>query len=157
MNNAISTYLEFAEHNRWFLSNFFGAIDNFFTSANRVLVFFICFVVIAALIVALSFIIILMFKVTTLNKVRRALDEAFEGDIEKDYKLTMRKSKAWREVLENSGSLNLNYGQMRSPLDYVLPVQRNKVKTNTRVNIFLYASIMLGVLITLFTFLWGVL
>ncbi len=155
MNNGIILYLTFARYNNWPLHNFETVINSFLNGNSWFMIFVVCFLIIAFLIFMLVLLVMQMFKITTLNKVQKTLSEAFEGDYEKDLLFKSQKSRAWREVLEHSGSLNLQYEEMKSPVDFMLPPQKSIVKTNTRVNLFLYSSIILGFLITLFTFIWG--
>ncbi len=154
-NNALSVYMNYAQYNKWPLHNFNTWLSNIVKNGNSFLVFTICFIVVAALIALLIYLIILIFKITTYNKVKKALMGAFEGDFEKDLQFKMRKQEAWREVMKKSGSLNINYEEMKSPIDLVLPKENLIVKPTTRVNLFLYSSLILGFLITLFTFIWG--
>ena len=154
-NNFISVYFSFASYNKWPLHNMYGWFAEKISSGNKILVFTICFIAVALLVALLIYLIVLIFKITTYNKVRKALEGAFEGDYQKDWQFKMQKQDAWREVMKKSGTLNINYEEMKSPIDLVLPRETTIVKTSTRVNLFLYSSIILGFLITLFTFIWG--
>lgn len=154
-NNFISVYFSFASYNKWPLHNMYGWFAEKISSGNKILVFTICFIAVALLVALLIYLIVLIFKITTYNKVRKALEGAFEGDYQKDWQFKMQKQDAWREVMKKSGTLNINYEEMKSPIDLVLPRETTIVKTTTRVNLFLYSSIILGFLITLFTFIWG--
>lgn len=154
-NNFISVYLSFAQYNKWPLHNMYTWLAEKMNGGSKVLVFTICFIVIALLVALLIYLIVLIFKITTYNKVKKALDGAFEGDYEKDWQFNKQKQDAWRDVMKKSGTLNINYEEMKSPIDLVLPRDTIKVKATTRVNLFLYSSMILGFLITLFTFIWG--
>lgn len=154
-NNFISVYLSFAVYNKWPLHNMYSWLAEKMTGGSKVLVFTLCFIVVALLVALLVFLIMLIFKITTYNKVKKALAGAFEGDYEKDLKFNMQKEAVLRDIMKKSGTLNINYEEMKSPIDLVLPKSNNIVKTTTRVNLFLYSSLILGFLITLFTFIWG--
>ena len=60
-----------------------------------------------------------------------------------------------QEMLESNTTLNLNYEEMKSPIDIVLPKQKNIFKPQLEDNLFLISAMVLGGLITFFTFLWG--
>jgi len=154
-NNALSVYMTYASYNKWPLGNMYTWLAEKVANSNAFLVFSICFIIVAALLFLLIYLIVAIFKITTYNKVKKALDGAFEGDIEKDLQFKMQKQQAWRDVMQKSGSLNINYEEMKSPIDLVLPRERVIIRPTTRVNLFLYSSLILGFLITLFTFIWG--
>ena len=67
------------------------------------------------------------------------------------------KSRMLQNMLENQTTLNLNFEEMRSPIDMVLPKQNNLIKPKEYDNLFLIASFVLGTLVTIFTFVWGLL
>lgn len=71
--------------------------------------------------------------------------------------IVIEKSKMLQEMLENNTTLNLNYEEMKSPIDVVLPKQKNIYKPTLEDNLFLISSCVLGGLVTLFTFIWGLL
>lgn len=154
-NNALSVYMTYASYNKWPLHNFYNWLSEKVANGNMFLVFSISFIIIAALIFLLVYLIVAIFRITTYNKVKNALQGAFEGDIEKDLHFQIQKQKAWKDVMQKSGSLNINYEEIKNPIDLVLPREKIIVKPTTRVNLFLYSSLILGFLITLFTFIWG--
>ena len=59
------------------------------------------------------------------------------------------------EIVETSYTLNLYTPPIDSPVDMMLPPQTNIYKTNFLDRVFFYGSAMLGVLVTIFTFVWG--
>ena len=73
----------------------------------------------------------------------------------RDEPIIIEKNKMIQTILENNTMLNLDYEQMKSPIEAVMPKQKNVYKTTYKDNIFLIASIILSSLVTLFTFVWG--
>lgn len=156
INNFISVYLESAEANGWFLGGFNNGINNFLVSSNGFLTFLACFLAITLAVVIIVFAIMKIFKYTTFDKVQRAINSVYEsGDVAGNTPIVVDKTKALHEILDTNSSLNLNFEEMKSPIDIVLPKQKFVVKTDLKDNLFLICSITLGVLVTLFTFVWG--
>lgn len=60
-----------------------------------------------------------------------------------------------QQMLEENTMLNLNYEAMKSPIEVVMPQQKVVYKTTFKDKIFLYASMVLGGIVTLFTLVWG--
>ena len=60
-----------------------------------------------------------------------------------------------QEVVETSYTLNLYSPPIESPVDIMLPKQPDIYKANFMDRIFLYGSAALGILVTIFTLIWG--
>lgn len=157
-NNALSLYLSFASANGWFGGKAYNYIIKFLISTSPILSFIACMSFLVVISTAIVFLIYLLYKYTTLkyvqkeidNKIRQAMAESnnknpvfFEG------------TKKVQEVVETSYTLNLYTPQIESPVDMMLPKQPNIYKPNLKDKIFLYGSAVLGVLVTIFTFIWG--
>ena len=69
--------------------------------------------------------------------------------------LYVDKSKIVQEIISTKTMINLNYEEMKSPIEMVMPKLKEKYEPTLKDNIFLISSLTLGTLITLFTFLWG--
>ena len=67
----------------------------------------------------------------------------------------VEKGKIIHEMLENNTMINLNYEEMKSPIEVVMPKQKEVYKPSFKDNIFLVCTITLGGLVTLFTYIWG--
>ena len=155
MNNLIAVYLEFASENGWFLGDYtkwlglLGKFDLWFVST-------ICFVVLSIIAVALFFLIMLLYKQSVLKKVNRAIEKVYDKDKNfGDEPILVNKGKVIHEMLENNTMLNLNYEEVKSPLQIVMPKQKAIYKTGFKDNVFLICSFVLGGLVTFFTFVWG--
>lgn len=158
-NNAISVYISSAENYGWLGKNFYNYLNNFLQSNNAFLTFFACFTFLALVVFLMVILIGKLFKISTLNRVQKVINSIYTDDEKAttNSPIVIEKSKMLQEMLENNTTLNLNYEEMKSPLDVVLPKQKNIFKPELQDNLFLISSCVLGGLVTLFTFIWGLL
>lgn len=158
-NNAISVYLTYAELHGWRGGNFYDYLNNFLQSSNAVLTFIACFTFLTLIVVLLITFIVKLFKLQSQNKVQLAINSAYGRDKKANTNAPIYTGQ--KAVLEDMSEsdiiLNLNYEEMKSPIDIVLPREDNVYKPHLLDNMFLISSIVLGGLITLFTFIWGLL
>ena len=156
-NNAISVYLSSAVNYGWFGKNFYNYLNQFLQSSNPILTFIACFSFLSIVVILIIVIIARIFKLQTLNKVQRVIDSMYTPDEKAttNSPIVVEKSKMLQEMLENNTTLNLNYEEMKSPIDIVIPKQKNIFKPELEDNLFLISATCLGSLITFFTFLWG--
>ena len=97
-----------------------------------------------------------LFRQSILKKVNRAIQKVYSKDKNlTDEPVLIDKGKVIHEMLENNTMINLDYEEMKSPFEVVMPKQKFVYKTNFKDNIFLICSFTLGGLITFFTFVWG--
>lgn len=159
INNAISVYLSSAESYGWFGKNFYNYLNNFLQSNNAFLTFLACFAFLVLVVVLLIYLVSKLFRISTLNRVQKVIDSMYTADdrATTNSPIVVEKSKMLQEMLENNTTLNLNYEEMKSPIDVVLPKQKNIYKPTLEDNLFLISSCVLGGLVTLFTFIWGLL
>lgn len=158
-NNFLSVYLSAAKENGWFLSNFYTTINNFFASESMLMSFVMVSLFIVVLAFAVSYLIFLLFKETTVYNVNRALKGIYDGhkNEKADDTTAAEKDVVLNEMLKTKSNLNLNFSQTPNLLDVILPVNRVVVKPTLYDNVFFIACCVLGGLVTIFTFLWGVL
>lgn len=156
VNNFIAVYFDYAQENGWFGSGFYSSINEFARS-NRLVVFLTIFIILCVVVALLTYLIMLLFKQTILKRVNKAIKKVYENENKslRDEPIIIEKNKMIQTILENNTMLNLDYEQMKSPIEAVMPKQKNVYKTTYKDNIFLIASIILSSLVTLFTFVWG--
>ena len=93
-----------------------------------------------------------------LRKVNRAIKQVYYSPtVDKDARIVVDRENEIRDLLENNTLLNLTYKKMDNPIDMVLPKEKYRYKVKPKDEIFLWASIILGGLVTLFTYIWGLL
>lgn len=158
-NNALSVYLTAAKANGWFLENFYDSINSVLQSEDFLITMLTAFMFFLLIALCLIYLVFALFKETTVYNVNEAMKKVFGTSSKTNlYSPTMmEKHKILNEMLLTKSNLNLNIAQNTNPLDVILPINRNVFKPNTYDNVFLIASIILGGLVTLFTFIWGVL
>ena len=157
-NNAIGIYIEYASANKWIGGNFYTVLGNFFSSQSILFVFLTTFIFLALVFIALTYLIYVLYKITILRKVEKAVNEVCDNKDEwvANSPVSVHQNQEIKRVVESTTTLNLNFEEMKNPIDVVLPKQPNKYKTTIRDRVFIVGSFVLGTLVTLFTFLWGV-
>lgn len=157
-NNAIGVYIEYASVNKWFGGNFYTILGNFFSSKSILFVFITTFIFLALLFIALTYLIFALYKLTILRKVENAVNEVYNNKDEwvANSPVSIKENRAIKHVVESTTTLNLNFEEMKNPIDAVLPNQPNKYKPTIRDRVFVVGCVILGSLVTIFTFLWGV-
>ena len=158
VNNFINVYLEFAEARGWVFGNILEDLQKALSSGNGGWVF-ICTAIFMIIVVALLCLFIwLLYKQSMLRKVNRAIKQVYYSlTIDKDARIVVDRENEIRDLLENNTLLNLTYKKMDNPIDIVLPKEKYRYKVKPKDEIFLWASIILGGLVTLFTYIWGLL
>lgn len=154
-NNFIATYLEFAEANNWL----FGNYQNIFTKLeglNFILLCVVCFVVLCVVALLLYFFMVLLFKQAIIKRINKAIAKVYNSESgATDEPVVIDQGQVLQEMLENNTMINLNYEEMKSPLDIIMPKQTKVYKPSFKDNIFLICSLFLGITITIFTYVWG--
>jgi len=152
-NNFIAVYLEFAEANNWLFGNYKNLFSSL-ESLNFIVLCVVCFVILCVVALLLYYFMILLFKQSILKKLNKAISKVYNQGAS-DEPVLLEKGKVLQEVLENNTMLNLNYEEMKSPLDVIMPKQTKVYKPSFKDNIFLVCALFLGSLITIFTYVWG--
>ncbi len=156
-NNAISVYLDYASMNKWWLGDLMQSIQTALNSGRSVGIFFIC-VAILLVVVALLFLFVwLLYKQSMLKKVYKAIDKVYDtkDGVVKSDPVIVTQREVFKDVIENCTLLNLDYKTMDNPIDAVLPKEKSRYKTVPKDKIFMWSAIVMGGLITLFTYIWG--
>jgi membrane protease YdiL (CAAX protease family) len=160
VNNAIATYLDFADYNDWWLGDVLDKLQGFLSS-NSASVIFMSVSLFMVIIVALLFVLIwLLYKQAIVRKVNKAINKAYDNFSMYTQNKPIRlgeEHEVMMDLLEKNTLLNLDFKPMGNPIDIVLPKERSRYKTTKKDLIFLWGAILLGGLITLFTYIWGLL
>ena len=158
VNNAISLYLSFASTNGWVGGKAYSFVIKFLVSTNPILTFIACMCFLVVISTGIVFLIYLLYKYTTLKYVQKEIDnklrQAMSVSNNKNPIIFEGATKI-QEVVETSYTLNLYSPPIESPVDIMLPKQPDIYKANFKDRIFLYGSTVLGVLVTIFTLIWG--
>ena len=159
MNNAINVYFSWASKSGTFGSNFYSIINNFLKNENFALVVIcsICFML--ALTLLTAFLIVLLYNEN--NKDKKIYLRIFTEKHIKNF-ILLNQNKISTE------STSLNYNTYISADNCLIPTQENTLnmfdlkdekieKFDFKYHIFFFAILLLGALLTFFTFVWGVL
>ena len=60
-----------------------------------------------------------------------------------------------KDMIESTTKLNVDFNTAQGPIEIMMPKQKDIYKTTYKDNLFCKASLFLGVIITIFTFIWG--
>lgn len=157
INNAFSTYLDYAQYNNWWLGNTMEKISDLLTTNSAIMVFVMGVIILLAIIALLCLAIWLLYKQSIVKSVYNAIDKAYDKERAKsDNPIVVSKAEAVKDVIENCTLLNLDYRTMQNPIDAVLPKENSRYKTIPKDRIFMWGAIVMGGLVTLFTYIWGI-
>lgn len=158
INNGLSVYLDYASANNWVFGDYLTSLNNWLNSTPFIIVF-ICSMLFVAVVVALLILFVwLLYKQAMLKKVQKALDKVYNNsEYIKNSKVIINRESIFHDLLEKSTLLNLTYRPKDNPIDLVLPKEKSRYCTTFKDNIFMIGAVVLGVLITIFTYIWGLL
>lgn len=156
INNFISTYLDYAEANGWWLGNTMDKVSDALTNNNSALVFVVCVIILLVVVALLCLLSWRLYKQSILKSVYKAIDKVYDAEgLKKDSPITISKDDATKDIIENCTLLNLDYQSMQNPIDAVLPKEISRYKTIPKDRIFMWGAVVMAGLITLFTYIWG--
>ena len=153
VNNFISVYLSYAQTNNLIFGDFYQRVTNLFANNSPIFAMIFVFGVLVVVTIIMIYLIFLLFKETRLKNMANSIyniQEEISGDIleqpvkklEDDFKSIIMPH------LENTKDDDI--------IDAFIPPKVQKYKFNLSTNIFLISTLVLGVLITISTFIWGV-
>ena len=157
--NALSVYLDYAAYNGWVGGDVLTNLTSALSTYNVFTLFIVCAIFLIVLFIVFAYLIWILYKYAILNKVNRAINSVYTStDVDvRNSPIRTTKGEAIQELLESNTVLNLDYEEMKNPIDIVMPKQKEVYDETKRDRLFLYGTIILGGLITVFTFIWGVL
>jgi len=158
VNNTIATYLDFASYKGWVFGDVLDLLQEFLINNNPFIVFVTISIIMIIVVVLLCLFIWLLYKQTIVRKVSRAINKAYSNFSVFDKNAPIRVDEGQGvivELLENSTLLNLHYKAMDNPIDIVLPKEKSRYKTKPLDKLFMWGALVLGFVITIFTYTWG--
>lgn len=158
INNGISVYLDYARANGWWFGDYLTKLNNWLVESQFFLIL-ICSILFVLLVIGLLALFIwLLYKQAMLLKVRKALDKVYKSsDFASNSKVVINRESIFHELLEKNTLLNLTFRPKDNPIDIVLPKEKSRYQLSFKDNIFMIGSVVLGALITVFTYIWGLL
>lgn len=172
MNNAISVFLSFAKAKGWAIGNMFSYISEFLSN-NYVLGFvmfilFLCLLVMLA-IEATKFLIKDSFNYNFVAKQKQLtsmfIRQSYFNDVEnikneKEPKQTPEtvtdKHVIYIDIKDFLGFIDKNMANIMKEVDRI-ETENYSAKTEIKNKIFMYGSIVLSAIVTIMTFIWGLL
>lgn len=157
VNNFMNVYLTFASHNDWPLGNFYDVINEFL-STNFFFAMLVVIMILSLLVFCLIKLILNLLKVTSFESFKNVINNV---------RKSMHKESANVESIDELGELHY-----LTDMEPILVEQLGKPRTNSEIlfndiypkeklylrdKIFIICTIFLGSLITIFTFIWGIL
>jgi len=158
VNNAVSTYLDFAANRGWIFGDLLDKLQSFLSSNTPFVIFVSVSIVMISVVVLLCFLIWLLYKCSIIKKVNNAINKAYSdySVLSKNKPIQLNDEQtAMVVLLENNTLLNLDFKPMDNPIDIVLPKEKTRYVSKPKDKICLWGSIILGGLVTLFTYIWG--
>lgn len=157
-NNAISTYLDFASVKNWFCGDILGKIQSALMSNQAVWVFIGSAFIMLVVVFLMILLIWALYRQAIIRRVDKAIDKVYKSELPIEGKsIKINEKEAIRDLLESNTLLNLDYQKMDNPIDIVLPKEKSRFKPMLSDEIFMWGAVVLGGLITMFTYIWGLL
>lgn len=152
-NNFLSVYLTYAKKEGWLFGNFMSEVNNIYENNSPIFTFLFTLIVFGLLVVGIIYLIFKLFKETKLKRLQKSLinvQKEISGE-DLQNQSTEKLSTDFRDYI--LPHINKN----QSAFNTFLPESTNNKTPNLSTSIFLYSTIFLGILITIFTFVWGIL
>ena len=159
MNNFLNVYLSYAEPNGWPLGEFYNEINYFFQNNNFLIVVFVIVIILLFLIFLLFVLLMQLLKISSFESFRRVLLKV-RTDLNPSVVSYEKRNELENEMdyLNDVTPIimdNLQHNKLS--LDSFLNVnESDKKKLFFKDKFILYATFIMGILITIFTFIWGV-
>ena len=158
MNNAISTYISYANFNGYWLGDFYSNLGSIFNQGFGVALSLI-FVIILISVLALALLIYLLIKQTKVKKVQNIAEKIAKDELKNNlFEGVEGAPQAESEVFyEKEVKIVGDKHMVKLAIaieDFNYPIKMS-VKPTFSEKIFFYANIFLGVAVTLSTFIWG--
>lgn len=157
INNFISTYLDYAQARNWLFGDVLNNLQSALINGQTWTIFIVSAIIMIIVVCLLCLFIWLLYKQTIIKKVNKVINKVYDpktGYISNE-SVEIDRNQVIKDLLENNTLLNLEYQPMDNPIDVVLPKEKTRYKMNSKDMIFMYGAMVLGGLITLFTYIWG--
>lgn len=160
MNNFISTYISFAQANKWFGYELFNLLDGMTISGNLISSFITSFVFLIIVMGALVALYMLLIQETRVKQMKQLFKTVKK--INEENGTTPPAMSAGDGYLQNLAMLNsmlMDYNVKGNTMEQnVFSVAESKYhKPKLTESVLFYAAVVLGAIVTVFTFIWGIL
>ena len=175
VSNSINTYISFASDNGWWGGDFYDIINNYITGNNMIFLYMCNTLILIMLLMLMGYLVLNLFKQAKINDFyvfKRKLVKRLKGgdfsdqiDLDDDRQLFLlyqeTQLRNMHKKLENTSLTpeqiehNIDKSTMLSIMFDEDVTKKQKIRHLDY--IFYYCSIILGVVITIMTFIWGIL
>lgn len=152
-NNFMSVYLSYAQQNGLLGGDFYAQINSIYANNSALFTFIFTLFILVLLIVGIGYLCVLLFKRTRLKQLQASL-----LNVQKEVSGENLEEQSQEQIATDFQSYIMPHLKANEDvLAYVLPpANAEKKKSTVLENTFLIASILLGVMITIFTLIWGI-
>ncbi len=175
VSNSINTYLSYASDYNWWGGDFYNNINSFLSGNNYIFTFIIGLLVLTMIVMAVGYIMLALFKQSKINeffvfkkKLAKRLkndDYSAQIDINDNKQVFLLYQETQLNNIQNKlANSNLSLQQLEQNIDKstMLSIMfdedvTKKQKPKHLDYIFYYCSMFLGAVVTIMTFIWGVL
>lgn len=153
MNNFLNVYFSYAKNANLPGGDFYTRIANLYKNNSPIFTFIFSLMFLSLIVFGIFYLMLILFRETRMKKLQSAFN-----NVQKEITGKETEGASEGELVENFESYILPHlSKENYSVDFLLPVSAgDDKKPSLATNIFLIASICLGVLITIFTFIWGI-
>ena len=160
MNNGINVYLDFAQAKGLFGQNFYESITNYLANGSLFTIIIFVSLLISLLVVLLLYLIGWLLKQNAeksfVNFAEMATLIAMRNEVLSDINLEeKRKKQVFPPIVFSKNNLK-NGISVKIPYEILGFYLEPQIKPTLIDNMFFYSSLLLGSIVTVFTFIWGV-
>ena len=164
-NNGISVYMTYERQEGLFGSEILSTFNNFLTGSNAFTAFIGSFAILTCLVGIVVLFYILLLKENRIKKMSNLISHISSMDVskatqEKLSKINPRVNPFSNTYMQNLESLNMMYKEydITNPQELIFKKEESEYHKPTLLEIvFLVGSIALAAIVTIFTFVWGIL
>jgi len=158
MNNGISVYLEFSMARKLPLGTFYNNTLTALFSSNVILTFLFMLVFIPLIVYLLLLLIKQLLKINAQKSLQNYMNKMAISEIRKETLGDIAQEETPEIIQFNEALKNKPFAPVKVEIPYeVLGFYMSPaMKASKMDNLFFYATILLGSIITLFTFIWGI-
>ena len=153
MNNFLNVYVSYSTAGNWFGGQFINSIYSKLNQMNAISGFILMIFIVTIVVIATIIIILKLFKETRYKQFSNSI-----VNVASTINQTEENNLTENEISETFFNFIVPYLKNYTIIELMLPNDSNSTKKfDLKTNLFLIATIFLGALITLFTFICGVL
>ncbi|MBE5736332.1 MAG: CPBP family intramembrane metalloprotease [Clostridiales bacterium] len=159
VNNAISVYIDFASAKGWVFGNVLDLLESFLMKNNIFVIFVVISLVMVVIVSLLCLFIWLLYRQALVRRVHKAIDKAYE-QMGSAFASPIKVSDSHEvivDLIESSTLIDLEAKVLDNPINAVMPKEKSRYKASYMDMVFLWGGVVLGALVTIFTYVWGLL